>query len=279
MPAPGRFLYGTSSWSEKGWIGPFYPAGTRPQDMLGFYATQFGTVEADTTYYRIPSREMVRGWRTKTQEGFLLAAKFPRSVVHGGEGAKPDEKSILVWEKVGGDVERFLDVMGELGEKCGPLVVQLPYLNQTAFAGLQSFLERLEPFLDRLPDGFRYAVEVRNKSWIGEELLGALRQRRMALVLVDLSYMPHPADLAERFDLVTADFTYARLIGDRAAVEAKTETFDRIVIDQGSRLDRWAELLRDLLPRVRETFAYANNHYAGFGPETIRDLARRVAAE
>jgi len=274
-----EFLYGTSSWSEKSWIGPFYPPGTRPQDMLGFYASEFRTVEADTTYYRIPSREMVRGWRTKTPPGFLLAAKFPRSVVHGGEGAKPDEKSVLAWEKVGGDVERFLDVMGELGEKCGPLVVQLPYLNKSAFAGLPRFLERLEPFLDRLPAGFRYAVEVRNKSWIGEELLGALRTRKIALVLVDLSYMPHPADFAERFDLVTADFAYARLIGDRAAVEAKTETFDRIVIDQGARLDRWAELLRDLLPRVRETFAYANNHYAGFGPGTIRDLARRVAAE
>jgi len=277
--ARGRLRFGTSSWSEKSWIGPFYPAGTRPADMLAFYATQFATVEADTTYYRIPSREMVRGWRTKSPPGFLLAAKFPRSVVHGGEGAKPDGETVLDWKRIGRDVEQFLDVMGELGDRCGPLVVQLPYLNKTAFAGLPEFLERLEPFLDELPSGFRYAVEVRNKAWIGEELLRALRSRRIALVLVDILYMPHPADLAERFDLVTADFAYARLIGDRKAVEAKTETFDRIVIDQGERLDRWAALLRDLLPRVRETFAYANNHYAGYGPETIRDLVRRVEAE
>lgn len=273
--------FGTSSWSEKSWVGPFYPAGTRPADMLAFYATEFPTVEADTTYYRIPSREMVRGWRAKTPEGFLLAAKFPRSVVHGGEGAtpaKPDGKTVLAWEKVGRDVEQFLEVMGELGPKCGPLVVQLPYLNRGAFAGLPEFLERLEHFLHRLPPGFRYAVEVRNKSWIGPELLGALRERKIALVLVDLAYMPHPADLAERLDLVTADFVYARLIGDRAAVEAQTKTFDRIVIDQGARLDRWTRLLLDLSPRVRETFAYANNHYAGFGPGTIRDLLRRVEA-
>jgi uncharacterized protein YecE (DUF72 family) len=169
--------------------------------------------------------------------------------------------------------------MGELGDRCGPLVVQLPYFNKTAFDSRDAFLERLEPFLDTLPAGFRYAVEVRNKAWIGEELLGILRARKMALVLVDLLYMPHPADLAERFDLATADFAYARLIGDRKAVEAKTETFDRIVLDQGARLGRWAKLLEDLLPRVRETFAYANNHYAGFGPETIRDLARRVAGK
>lgn len=280
QPRPsGRLLFGTSSWSEKSWIGPFYPAGTRPADMLAFYATEFSTVEADTTYYRIPPREMVRGWRAKTPDGFLLAAKFPRSVVHGGEGVKPDGESVLEWKKVGGDVERFLEAMGELGDKCGPLVVQLPYLNRTAFSGFPEFLERLEPFLDRLPTGFRYAVEVRNKAWIVAELLEALRRRKVALVLVDILYMPHPADLAERLDLVTADFTYARLIGDRKAVEAKTETFDRIVIDQGERLDRWTKLLRDLQPQVRETFAYANNHYAGFGPETIRDLLRRVEAD
>ena len=273
------FHYGTSSWSEKSWVGPFYPPGTKPADMLAFYATEFRTVEADTTYYRIPPREMVRGWRAKTPEGFVLAAKFPRSVVHGGEDAKPDGKKVLEWTAVGGDVERFLEAMTELGTKLGPLVVQLPYLNRTAFASFDAFLERLETFLDRLPSGPRYGVEVRNKGWIGEALLAALRRRNVALVLVDIAYMPHPADFAAQLDLRTADFAYARLIGDRKAVEERTETFDRIVLDQGARLERWAELLRGLGSRVRETYAYANNHYAGFGPATIRDLARRVSGE
>src|SRR6185503_7270944 len=118
-----------------------------------------------------------------------VSAKFPRSVVHGGEGAKPDAAKVLEWSVVGGDVERFLDAMGELGRKQGPLVVQLPYLNQTAFAGVEPFLERLEAFLDRLPKGPRYGVEVRNKSWIDEPLLAVLRPRNVALVLVDLAYM------------------------------------------------------------------------------------------
>lgn len=272
-----KLLHGTSSWSEKSWVGPFYPPGTKPADMLAFYATQFPTVEADTTYYRIPPREMVRGWRTRTPDGFVVSAKFPRSVVHGGEGMKPDATKVLEWSAVGGDVELFLDAMGELGKKQGPLVVQLPYLNRSAFASVEPFLARLEVFLDRLPKGPRYGVEVRNKSWIGEALLGLLRKRNVALVLVDIVYMPHPADFAKNLDLVTADFAYARLIGDRQAVEAKTETFDRIVLDQSDRLARWAELLESVGSRVPETFAYANNHYAGFGPETIRDLARRLA--
>jgi len=114
---------------------------------------------------------------------------------------------------------------------------------------------------------------------VGQELLALLKSRGVALVLVDLHYMPHPADLAANHDLVTADFAYVRLIGDRQAIEARTGTFDRIVLDQGPRLERWAELLTGLQTRVRETYAYANNHYAGYGPETIRDLARRLGAE
>jgi uncharacterized protein YecE (DUF72 family) len=274
-----KLLHGTSSWSEKSWVGPFYPEGTRPADMLAFYATQFPTVEADTTYYRIPPREMVRGWRTKTPEGFVVSAKFPRSVVHGGEGIAPDATKLLDWSVVGGDVERFLDAMSELGPKQGPLVVQLPYLNRSAFASVEPFLERLDAFLEWLPSGPRYGIEVRNKNWIEEPLLALLRKRNMALVLVDIAYMPHPALLAERLDLVTSDFVYARLIGDRKAVEEKTETFDRIVLDQSEKLARWAELLEHLGSRVRETFAYANNHYAGFGPATIRELVRRLSGE
>jgi uncharacterized protein YecE (DUF72 family) len=182
-----------------------------------------------------------------------------------------------VLDHVGAELDRFLEVMRELGDRAGPLVLQLPYFNRTAFSGIAPFLQRLEPFLRRLPRDFRYAVEVRNKAWIGAELLDLLRAHDAALVLVDLLYMPHPADLARELDLVTADFSYARLIGDRKAVEERTTTFDALVLDQGERLERWADLLAAIVPKTRETFAYANNHYAGHGPATIRDLARRLA--
>jgi uncharacterized protein YecE (DUF72 family) len=274
----GRFLYGTSSWSEPSWVGSFYPPGTKPGDMLRAYASEFATVEADSTYYRVPSPAMVRGWREKTPPGFVLSAKFPRSIVHAGEGATPDAARVLVPEHVAAERDRFLEVMAELGERAGPLVLQFPYFNRAAFPGPGPFLERLDAFLAGLPADFRYAVEVRNKAWIGPPLLDLLRQRSAALVLVDLAYMPHPADLARQHDLVTTDFVYARLIGDRKAVEARTKTFGRVVLDQSARLERWAELLGELIPRVRVTYAYANNHYAGHGPATIRDLARRVAS-
>lgn len=273
----GTFRYGTSSWSEKSWAGVFYPAGLAVSEQLSHYATRFDTVEADVTYYRVPDRKLVAGWDAKTPAGFLLSAKFPRSVVHGGDEAQPDPARVLVPEVVGGDVERFLGAMALLGDKCGPLVAQFPYFNARAFASVEPFLERLDRFLGSLPATFRYAVELRNKNWIGEPLLEVLRRHRTALVLVELNYMPHPADLARRYDVFTTDFAYARLIGDRKAIDAMTDRFDRVVIDQGASLERWALLLREAARRLPQVLAYANNHYAGHAPATITDLAARVA--
>jgi len=272
-----RFLYGTSSWSEKSWVGPFYPPGTVAGDYLAYYATQFSTVEADTTYYRVPTRELVRGWARKTPDEFVLAAKFPRSIVHAGDGEKPDASRVLTRDFASTDTERFLDAMSELGPKCGPLVLQFPYFNRTAFASSAEFVERLDAYLERLPSSFRYGVEIRNKDWLRPALCDVLRRHRTALVLVDIAYMPHAADLA--CDLFTADFAYVRLIGDRKAIDAKTKTFDRIVIDQSARLERWAALLEKLQRDVIDLFVYANNHFAGHGPATIRDLARRMGRE
>jgi len=274
----GKLLFGTSSWSEKSWVGPFYPEGTPPGDYLSRYAARFATVEADVTYYRVPDRRLVEGWDRKTPAGFLLAAKFPRSVVHAGEGAAPDPKALLVPAKVRKDVDAFLAAMGRLGEKCGPLVLQFPYFNRKAFPGAGPFLERLDAFLDTLPGSFRYGVEVRNRAWIAAPLLEVVKRHKAALVLVEIAYMPHPADLAEELDLVTTDFVYARLVGDRKAVEEKTDTFDRVVLDRSGPLERWAALLRKLLRRVPRAFVYANNHYAGHGPATIEELAALVRA-
>lgn len=274
-----RMRFGTSSWSEDSWVGSFYPPGTKPADYLSIYAQQFDTVEADVTYYRVPSRDMVRGWDRKTPAGFTLCAKFPRSVVHGGEGARPDGEKVLVREQVGEDVERFLDAMSLLGPKCGPLVLQFPYFGKEAFAGPEPFYERLHAFLSELPDDFRYAVEIRNRDWVKPELQALLAEQGVGFVLLDLAYMPHGDELARRVELYTANFSYLRLIGDRKKIDSLTDRFDRIVLDQRPRLERWAALLAELPSDVEEVFAFANNHYAGHGPASIRELAALLRGE
>ena len=274
-----RIRFGTSSWSAKSWVGSFYPQKAKPADFLGLYSKCFDTVEADVTYYRVPSRAMVQGWKRKTPPGFVLSAKVPRSVVHAGEGPRPDPARLLCPEHVQRDMDDFLAVMGELGPKCGPLVLQFPYFNKQAFPGPGPFLERLDTFLGALPRDFRFAVEVRNKAWVKPELLDLLRGHGVAFVLLDLLYMPHPDELPGELALATADFSYVRLIGDRKKLDSLTDSFDKVVVDQSPRLARWAAVLNQLSESVDEVFTYANNHYAGHGPATAAELEALVRGE
>lgn len=269
-----EIFLGTSSWSSPGWVGPFYPKGSKPADFLAYYATRFRSVEADVTYYRVPSESMVMGWRDRTPDGFTVCAKFPRSIVHAGDGPKPDAARVLVPEAVQADTEAFLAAMSHLGDRCGPLVLQFPYFPVACFADASPFLDRLDEYLGSLPRTHRYAVEVRNRNYLSEPLTAVLRRHDAALVLSEMSYMPHPADVASRLDVVTTDFLYGRLIGDRKAVEARTKRFDAIVVDQSASLRRWADLMSALTERAPRTWLFANNHYAGHGPETIRELGK-----
>lgn len=268
--------FGTSSWSERSWVGPFYSPGTKPADFLSEYARRYGAVEADTTYYRVPGESLVRGWRRKTPSGFRMAAKFPRGIVHAGEGPRPNADRALVLEEVGDELERFLEAMRLLGDRVGPLLIQLPYFNKTHFKGLDEFLVRLDAFLGGLSTEFQYAVEIRNQQWYTPSTCEVLRRHGAAFCLSDLSYLPHPADVMGDLDVVTADFSYVRLIGDRKQIDGLTKTFDREVIDQGGRIQRLAEAMQELGTSVREVWAFANNHYAGHGPASIDRLIEGV---
>lgn len=273
----GGVHLGTSSWSEKGWVGPFYPPGTPPGAFLAHYARQFTAVEADVTYYRLPSLRMVEGWRERTPPSFRLCAKFPRDVVHAGEGRVPDPRELLTGRRARASAEAFVGVMQALGGRLGPLLLQFPWLSKRAFPEPGPFLERLATFLEHLPREVRVAVEVRNQEWLREDLLAVLRAAGAGLVLADLPRMEHPDSAPPGFDPLTSDFLYVRLVGDRKVTDALTSSFDRVVVDRGERIERWAEWLAPLSARATETFAFANNHFAGHGPATVRSLAAALA--
>lgn len=272
MKLPRLVRLGTSSFSETDWVGPFYPHGTKPKDFLAYYATRYNTVEVDSTYYAVPSRRTVEGWSRKISNEFILSAKFPRSIVHGGDGPRPDPETVLLPGATYEARDRFLEVMNTLGNRLGPLVLQFPYFAKTVFESSGEFMERLDRFLDDLPDGFKFAVEIRNRNWIKKPFADLLRRQNAALVLVDHAWMPHGDEVEERFDPVTSDFVYIRLLGDRKEIEAITDTWDKEVIDRADSLHRWADLVSRLVERDVETLIYVNNHYAGHAPATADRL-------
>ena len=276
-----RVRFGTSSFSSKDWVGPFYPLGTPAGAFLSHYATQLDTVEVDSTYYAVPSARVVEGWAAKTPESFLLCAKFPRDIVHGGKGARPDGRLVLARDAVYETRDRFLEVMRRVGPRLGPLLLQFPYFNRTAFPSAGPFLERLNDFLGDLPrDGYRYAVEIRNKAWLTKAYRDLLARHDVALTLVDQGWMPHGDEVEQKIDPVTSEDVYIRLLGDRKAIEQVTKTWDREVVDHGPSLARWSSLLVRMMDRdVKRVLVFVNNHFAGHGPATVRRLKAMFEAQ
>jgi uncharacterized protein YecE (DUF72 family) len=255
----GAPLYlGTSSWSFDDWRGTVYPVDAKSADYLSHYAKQFTAVEIDMTFYRIPTRAMVERWHQKTPAGFRFAAKIPQVITH--------EK---VLRDCQAELQQFTDVMSRLGDKLGPLLFQFPYFSKRDFSDAQAFLDRLEPVLDQLPEGCRFAVELRNRGWITRRLLDLLRAHRVALALTDHPWMPSIQELSRQHDLVTADFAYIRWLGDRQAMATMTQTWDRLVVDRTQDTKTWAVMVRQLLARDLTVYGFYNNHYAGHSPGSV----------
>jgi len=278
---PGALVrFGTSSFSSPDWVGPFYAKGSPARTFLSQYARHFDTVEVDTTYYALPSARLVDGWNAKTPDDFLLSAKFPKSIVHGGKTHQPDARRLLDPDATYEDRDVFLETMARLGPKLGCLLLQFPYFNRATFPSEGPFLERLDTFLRDLPqEGFRYAVEIRNKAWLKQPFVDLLRRRGASLVLVDQAWMPHGDEVTPRFDVQTGPLCYIRLLGDRKAIEQVTTTWDEEVLDHTGPMLRWATLIRGMMAQGVRSLVYVNNHYAGHAPTTVRRLREMVQAE
>ena len=153
----------------------------------------------------------------------------------------------------GAEAERFVRTMAGLGDRMGPLLLQLPPSFTVEGMGV------LEDFLKGLPGGARYAVEVRHRSWLGSDLLEMLRERGAALALIDYPRMP-------RMQEATADFSYIRWLGDRREFP---EGHTHLKKERDEDLRWWSDLVNRFLGEEKTVFAYANNHYQNHSPSTL----------
>jgi uncharacterized protein YecE (DUF72 family) len=243
----------------------FYPKGTTAAHYLSHLAGEFPIVEVDSTFYHAPSPKVVEGWRVKTPPRFAFSLKVPQSITH--------EKQLLDCRA---EVDGFLGAARLLGEKLACCLLQFGYFNRKAFASVDAFLERLQPFLDFWPPDVPVALEIRNKAWVTAKLLDCLRARHVVLALTDQAWMPSPLSLMEQLDVVTGSFGYVRLLGDRKAVDDLTLRLDHVVIDRSEQIRDDAKAIRKLSESVPVIVAVNNHFFAGYSPQTIEELMEAI---
>jgi uncharacterized protein YecE (DUF72 family) len=212
---------------------------------LAHYATLFGTVEVNSTFYRLAKPDAVAAWVADTPEDFVFAVKASRYLTHMKRLADVED-----------GVRRFYEAIAPLAAspKLGPVLWQLP-------ERMKLDLDRLAGALDALPPG-RHAFEFRHPSWFCDEVLELLRFHHVALVIGD-----HPERPFQTFD-ITTDFTFLRFhYGARGRRGNYSE----------SELRAWAGRVRELAEQA-EVFAYFNNDWEAFAVHNAQRLRELTGA-
>ncbi len=244
-PVRGTARVGCSGWSYRDWRGIVYPADLPASGWFGHYAGLFDTVELNTTFYRLPTPEAVEGWAAKAPPGFVFALKVGQFGSH-----RKKLRDAETW------LPNHLDRAQRLGPTLGPNVLQLPPRWKRNVA-------RLDEFLALAPRSMRWTVELRDPSWVHDDVFDVLRRHGAALCIHDL-IEAHPLE-------VTTDWTYLRFHGPDALQH-------RYLGEYGSRrLAPIAAWLDELLADGKDVYCYFNNDFEGFA---VRDaLALRAALD
>jgi uncharacterized protein YecE (DUF72 family) len=236
----GKCFIGTSGWSYEHWVGPFYPADISRDAMLPFYSENFGTVEINNTFYRLPRKDVVKSWRDETPDDFLFSVKANRYITHM-KNLKDAKKP----------VERLMQIVALLEDKLGPILFQLPtrwHVN----------VDRLGTFVKALPKTYRYVFEMRHSSWYQKEVYSILRQVNAALCIQDISGGTSPVK-------DNADFVYVRFHGPEGKYGGSYPT---------DVIEKWAKEIRAWNKRGKTVHAYFNNDYRAHAVHNAKQLEK-----
>jgi len=265
---------GCPIWSFKGWVGNFYPNGTKPANFLHEYARRLTTIEGNTTFYAIPAPKTIASWIAHTPETFRFCPKIPKAISHNGKLLEYADRALY-----------FMDVMRPLAVRLGPLFLQLPPRYSPNLLG------DLEAFLTLMPPDLRLAVEVRHLDWFDSPHREALNQllssHNMARVVIDtrpirslegdqiLAGSSYESLLEARerkpdvpvFMERTSDFIFLRFIG-HPALEPNLEF-----------IAEWVEYLVPQMKQNADVFIFCHSPDNLIAPEICREFHRRIAAK
>lgn len=235
-----KFYIGTSGWSYSHWREVFYPPSLPSAKMLEFYSKSFITSEVNSSFYHMPQEKTITNWYNSTPQGFIFSVKAPRSITHLKRLSEVDEE----WEK-------FKNRISLLKEKLGPILLQFP----PSFKNDEENIQRLVNFL-KGKEMFKFAVELRHKSWCDEKVYETLKSLNVAWTIADSSRYP-------KAKVITANFCYIRMHGPQS-LYSSSYTEDQ--------LKNLADEIRQYAEVCDEVYVYFNNDVNGCAVQNAKTL-------
>ena len=234
---------GTSGYHYKDWVGRYYPAGTKANEMLAHYRHDFDTVELNNTFYQLPNESTFDNWRDSTPANFLYAVKGSRFITH-----------MIKLKDAQRGLTNFMPRAERLGDKLGPILWQLP-------PGWKVNVERLEEFLSILPPQHRYTFELRNETWMTDQVLEVLRKYNAAFCIYELAGYHSPIE-------ITADWIYIRLHGPTR--------FKYQGSYKDNQMEEWADRIRSWSRKMKAIYVYFDNDDRAYAVDNALTLKKML---
>lgn len=229
-----KLYIGTSGWSYKHWAEIFYPKDIRPEKYLEFYTGKFSCVELNSSFYNLPWKSTVTGWMNRTPDTFKFCPKMSRFITHQLQLVNVEEASA-----------KFFDVFEGMRTKLGPVLIQLP----PGMSYDKSLISNFFDLIKAKASHYRFAVEVRNKSWIDDNFFNLLAKNGIAFVIADSgSRFPY-------YETITTGFVYLRFHGREQLYASDYSETD---------LKLYAEKIINWLNEDKEVWVFFNNDFHGY---------------
>jgi len=285
---PREVRLGTSSWSFPGWASIVYDRraseSALARDGLGAYAEHplLRTVGVDRSYYRPLTTEQLRAYAAAVPDDFRFVVKADRLLT---SPLDPEASGIRARNP------RFLDaayatehvvqpLVEGLGAKAGPLLFQFSPFQAGLVGGRAAFLARLRAFLEALPQGVRYAIELRTPALLTEQYAAVLEATGAVHCF---NVHPAMAPLTRQLEVVQSFYQPLLLLRwmlgsglEYETARRRYEPFHRLVDEDTRTRDLVARTVLDALLAEREAIVIANNKAEGSAPLTLFRLAERI---
>lgn len=278
--------FGASSWKYPGWNGIIYNRKYKSKKAfndhcLAEYSEVFSTVCADFALYDFPDPNHMKLIHDSTTDTFKVSLKvtdritikrYP-SLPRFGQLAgteNPDFLNVELFE------DAFLKPLDELKQKRGAIIFEFSTFHSNSGITYTKFIDLTNAFLLRLPKGYEYAVELRNREFLTEEYLRLLSAHSVAHVLNSWTRMPPIIDQIKIAGVLTSSFSVARalLVPGRAYQEAVElfQPYDRIKEENPELRMGLVECVHKCIAEGRMLYAYVNNRAEGNSPRTIEGI-------
>ncbi len=285
---------GTSSWKYPGWCGQLYDEQrylTRnkfsqakfEENCLEEYALTFPTVCVDAGYYQFPTEAYMGKLCGAVPPGFRFSFKvtdtitlksFPNLPRHGRFAGQANEHFLNADLFIGS----FLKPCERYREQIGVLMFEFSQFHKRDFAHGRDFMAALDQFLGRLPAGWQYGVEIRNRNFLHPEYFAMLRSHGVAHVFNSWTRMPPVSEQVAMPESVTTDFLAARfLLTPGRTYEQAVAAFSPYTETKAADPEARAAV-KTLIEKARSvrrrTFLYVNNRLEGNSLQTIMGFLR-----